>query len=200
MWLLKNNKGSANNDDEEHGAFRFNIETVHSTMVSGHIIRGKVKVGDTVQIIGMNNETLTTKVTKISKFAGECEEAVAPDLIGLTLKDITKDQVQVGQVVAKPNSIVATTKFDADVYVRTEEEQGGIPLADGHKLNFAIENNIKIKGTYKLPDGVKIVMPGNNTSISVTLTTPIAVDVGDDVLITNDDRKRISIATVTKVY
>lgn len=120
---------------DEHGAFLFSIEDVFTitgrgTVVTGNVQRGKLKVGDTVQIIGLSEEILTAEVTGIEMFRSQKDEATVGDNVGILLKDITREQVQRDQVLAKQNSIVAATKFDADVHVLSTEE-GGRSIAKG---------------------------------------------------------------------
>ena len=199
-----------NTSYDENGAFLFQISdkfniTGRGIVVTGQVERGKVKVGDTVQIVGFNDEILTTEVTGIELYRKPLEDAKAGDIVGIYLKDITIDQVQKGQVLSKPNSIVASIKFDANVHIRSKEE-GGInnPFFDGYKTQIYFRNdnkysNIGITGTIDLPDDIEMVSPGEDVSFTVSLESNVAMEVGTEFYIREDDRT-IGTGTITKVY
>ena len=204
LFSNQDKKEPTNTSYDENGAFLFSIEDVFTitgrgTVVSGKVERGKVKVGDTVQIVGLNNEILTTEVTGVEMFRQTSEEATVGDNAGILLKDITRAQVQRGQVLSKPNSIVAATKFDANVYILTKEEGGRqTPFFNGLKPQFYFRT-IDITGTITLPKGVEMVMPGDNVSFTTTLISPVAMEVGTEFSIREGGRT-IGEGTVTKVY
>lgn len=189
---------------DENGAFLFSIEDVFTitgrgTVVTGHVERGTVKIGDKVQIIGLNQEILTAEVTGIEMFRTTNNEATIGDNAGILLKDITREQVQRGQVLAKPNSIVAAKKFDADVYVLTPEEEGRqTPFFTNYSPQFYFRT-IETKGTITLPDNIEMVSPGDSVSFTTTLVSNVAMEVGTEFVI-REGGKIIARGTVTKVY
>ena len=189
---------------DENGAFLFSIEDVFTitgrgTVVTGHVERGTVKIGDKVQIIGLNQEILTAEVTGIEMFRSTNNEATIGDNAGILLKDITREQVQRGQVLAKPNSIVAAKKFDADVYVLTPEEGGRkTPFFTNYSPQFYFRT-ITITGTIELPDGIEKVNSGESVSLTTTLVSNVAMEVGTEFSIREGGRT-IGKGTVTKVY
>ena len=189
---------------DENGAFLFSIEDVFTitgrgTVVTGNVQRGKIKVGDTVQIVGLSEEILTTEVTGIEMFRQQKDEATVGDNAGLVLKDITREQVQRGQVLAKPNSIVAATKFDADVHILSKDEGGRhTPFFDEYRPQFYFRST-DITGKINLPESIEMVNPGENVSFTVELIHPIAIENGTKFSIREGGRT-IGTGTVTKVY
>ncbi|MBQ3511567.1 MAG: hypothetical protein IJA30_07520 [Bacilli bacterium] len=189
---------------DENGAFLFSIEDVFTitgrgTVVTGNVQRGKLKVGDTVQIVGLSEEILTTEVTGIEMFREQKDEATVGDNAGIVLKDITREQVQRGQVLAKPNSIVAATKFDADVHILSKEEGGRhTPFFDGYRPQFYFRTT-DITGVVDLPDNIEMVSPGEDVSFTTTLVSNVAMEVGTEFSIREGGRT-IGKGTVTKVY
>lgn len=189
---------------DENGALLFSIEDVFTitgrgTVVTGNVQRGKLKVGDTVQIIGLSEEILTTEVTGIEIFIEQKDEATVGDNAGIVLKDITREQVQRGQVLAKPNSIVAATKFDADVHILSKEEGGRhTPFVDGYRPQFYFRTT-DITGVIDLPDNIEMVGPGEDVSFTTTLVSNIAMEVGTEFSIREGGRT-VGKGTVTKVY
>lgn len=189
---------------DENGAFLFSIEDVFTitgrgTVVTGSVERGKLNVGDTVQIIGLSEEILTAEVTGIEMFRSQKEEATVGDNVGILLKDITREQVQRGQVLAKQNSIVAATKFDADVHVLSKEEGGrSTPFFDGYRPQFYFRTT-EITGVIDLPDNIEMVSPGEDVSFTATLVSNVAMEVGTKFSIREGGRT-IAKGTVTKVY
>lgn len=129
----------------------------------------------------------------------QLDEATVGNHPGIFLKDITKDQVQRGQVLTEPNSIVSANKFDADVYILSKEESGKYtPLFDDYSSQFYFRT-IDITGTISLPDNIKMVNPGYNVSFSVTLQKAVAMEVGTEFSIREGGRL-VGNGTVTKVY
>ena len=167
--------------------------------MTGNVQRGKLKVGDTVQIVGLSEEILTTEVTGIEMFREQKDEATVGDNAGIVLKDITREQVQRGQVLAKPNSIVAATKFDADVHILSKEEGGRhTPFFDGYRPQFYFRTT-DITGVVDLPDTIEMVSPGEDVSFTTTLVSNVAMEVGTEFSIREGGRT-IGKGTVTKVY
>jgi elongation factor Tu len=147
------------------------------TVVTGRIETGIVKVGETVSIIGFDNDTDTT-VTGVEMFRKLLDQGQAGDNVGLLLRGIKQEDVQRGQVVAKPGSIKAHSKFEAEVYILKKEEGGRHkPFFTGYKPQFYIRTT-DVTGEIKLPEGVEMVMPGDNAKMSVELIAPVALNEG----------------------
>ena len=197
-------EAGTNTTYDENGAFLFSIEDVFTitgrgTVVTGNVQRGKLKVGDTVQIVGLSEEILTTEVTGIEMFREQKDEATVGDNAGIVLKDITREQVQRGQVLAKPNSIVASTKFDADVHILSKEEGGRhTPFFDGYRPQFYFRTT-DITGVIDLPDNIEMVNPGEDVSFTTTLVSNVAMEVGTEFSIREGGRT-VGKGTITKVY
>ncbi len=148
--------------------------TGRGTVATGRVERGMVKVGDEVQIIGLSKEIKKTIVTGVEMFRKLLDQAVAGDNIGTLLRGIDRDQVERGQVLAKPGSITPHTKFEAEVYVLTKDEGGRhTPFFNGYRPQFYFRTT-DVTGSAKLPDGVEMVMPGDNIKMTIELITPIA--------------------------
>jgi elongation factor Tu len=162
--------------------FLMPIEDVFSikgrgTVVTGKITRGKVKVGDTIEIIGLK-ETKSTTVTGVEMFRKQLEEGLAGDNVGVLLRGIEKDQVERGQVLAKPGSVTPHTKFEAQVYILKKEEGGRhTPFFPGYRPQFYI-GTTDVTGEIQLPAGIEMVMPGDNAKMTVTLIVPVALEEG----------------------
>ena len=162
--------------------FLMPIEDVFSisgrgTVVTGRVERGQVKVGEEVEIVGFA-PTQKTVCTGVEMFRKTLDYGQAGDNVGLLLRGIKKDEVELGQVVAKPASITPHTKFKSEVYVLTKEEGGRhTPFFTGYRPQFYLRTT-DVTGVAKLPDGVEMVMPGDNVSMEVTLITPVALEEG----------------------
>jgi elongation factor Tu len=162
--------------------FLMPIEDVFSisgrgTVVTGRVERGQVKVGEEVEIVGFA-PTQKTVCTGVEMFRKTLDYGQAGDNVGLLLRGIKKDEVERGQVVAKPASITPHTKFKSEVYVLTKEEGGRhTPFFTGYRPQFYLRTT-DVTGVAKLPDGVEMVMPGDNVSMEVTLITPVALEEG----------------------
>jgi elongation factor Tu len=162
--------------------FAMPIEDVFSitgrgTVVTGRIEAGTLHVGDQVEIVGLR-ELQTTTVTGIEMFRKLLDEGRAGDNVGLLLRGIGKDDVERGQVIADPGSITPHTEFEGNVYVLTKDEGGRHnPFFDGYRPQFYFRTT-DVTGEVKLPEGTEMVMPGDNTEMSVTLGKPIAMDEG----------------------
>jgi len=149
--------------------------TGRGTVATGRIERGIVKQGEEVEIIGMG-EDRTTVVTGVEMFRKLLDEGRAGDNAGLLLRGIGKEEVQRGQVLAKKGSITPHTKFMAEVYVLTKEEGGRhTPFFNGYRPQFYFRTT-DVTGAAQLPEGVEMVMPGDNVQMEVELITPIAMD------------------------
>jgi len=147
------------------------------TVVTGRIERGKVKVGEEVEIIGLR-PTQKKVVTGVEMFRKLLDEGVAGDNVGLLLRATERKDVERGQVCAKPGSITPHTKFKAEVYILTKEEGGRhTPFFNGYRPQFYFRTT-DVTGTAQLPDGAEMVMPGDNTSLTIQLIAPIAMEKG----------------------
>jgi len=145
------------------------------TVVTGRIERGIVKPGDEIEIIGFR-PTQKTVTTSVEMFRKILDSGMAGDNVGLLLRGTKKDEVERGQVIAKPGSITPHTKFKGEVYILTKEEGGRhTPFFSGYRPQFYLRTT-DVTGVAKLPDGVEMVMPGDNVTLSVELVTPIALE------------------------
>jgi elongation factor Tu len=162
--------------------FLMPIEDVFSisgrgTVVTGRVERGKVKVGDEVEIVGLRDTTKTT-CTGVEMFRKLLDEGVAGDNVGVLLRGTKRDDVERGQVLAKPGSITPHTKFEAEVYVLSKEEGGRhTPFFGGYRPQFYFRTT-DVTGAVDLPEGVEMVMPGDNVKMTVSLIAPIAMEEG----------------------
>src|SRR5262244_498884 len=147
------------------------------TVVTGRIERGKIKVGEEVEIVGFR-ETRKTVVTGVEMFKKQLDEGLAGDNAGLLLRGIGKEEVERGMVLSKPGSITPHTKFKAEVYVLTKEEGGRhTPFFKGYRPQFYFRTT-DVTGVAELPSGTEMVMPGDNVSLVIELITPVAMDKG----------------------
>ncbi|MCS7163324.1 MAG: elongation factor Tu [Bacteroidia bacterium] len=150
--------------------------TGRGTVVTGRIERGRIRLNDPVDIVGLREEKLTSVVTGIEMFRKILEEGQAGDNVGLLLRGIEKDQVRRGMVVCAPNSVTPHKKFKAEVYILTKEEGGRhTPFTSNYRPQFFFRT-ADVTGTIKLPPEVPMVMPGDNVSIEVELIYPIAME------------------------
>jgi elongation factor Tu len=150
--------------------------TGRGTVATGRIERGIVKKGEEVEIVGMSDESRKTVVTGVEMFRKLLDEGRAGDNAGLLLRGVGKDEVERGQVLAAPGSIKPHTKFKAEVYVLTKEEGGRhTPFFNGYRPQFFFRTT-DVTGAAQLPEGVEMVMPGDNVQMEVELITPIAMD------------------------
>jgi elongation factor Tu len=162
--------------------FLMPIEDVFSisgrgTVVTGRVERGRIKVGDEIEIVGFG-PTQKTVCTGVEMFRKTLDFGQAGDNIGILLRGIKKDEVERGQVVAKPGSITPHPKFKAEVYVLTKEEGGRhTPFFSGYRPQFYLRTT-DVTGVATLPEGVEMVMPGDNVSLMVSLITPVALEEG----------------------
>jgi elongation factor Tu len=150
--------------------------TGRGTVATGRIERGIVKPGEEVELVGMAEESRKTVVTGVEMFRKLLDEGRAGDNAGLLLRGVAKDEIQRGQVLAKAGSITPHTKFKAEVYVLTKEEGGRhTPFFNGYRPQFYFRTT-DVTGAAQLPEGVEMVMPGDNVQMEVELITPIAMD------------------------
>jgi elongation factor Tu len=151
--------------------------TGRGTVATGRIERGQVKIGDEVEIVGLQ-ETRKTIVTGVEMYQKTLDSGIAGDNVGMLLRGIDKTMIERGQVIAKPGSIKPHTKFKAEVYVLSKEEGGRhTPFFPGYRPQFYIRTT-DVTGSIQLPEGVEMVMPGDNVAMQVELIQPIAVEEG----------------------
>jgi elongation factor Tu len=147
------------------------------TVVTGRIERGKVKTGETVELVGIS-PTRAIVVTGVEMFQKTLDEGVAGDNVGCLLRGIERDEVQRGQVLAQPKSILPHTSFSSEVYVLSKEEGGRhTPFFPGYRPQFYIRTT-DVTGSIELPEGVEMVMPGDNIQMKVELIQPVAIEEG----------------------
>jgi elongation factor Tu len=182
--------------------FLMPIEDVFSisgrgTVVTGRVERGKVKVGEDVEIVGFQ-PTMKKVVTGVEMFRKLLDEGVAGDNIGVLLRGLEKNEVERGQVLAKPGSITPHTKFTARVYVLTKEEGGRhTPFFNGYRPQFYLRTT-DVTGSMYLAEGVEMIMPGDNTDVTAELITPVAIEKGSKFAIREGGRT-VGAGTVTEI-
>ncbi len=164
------------------GAFLMPVEDVFSisgrgTVATGRVERGKIKVGEEVEIVGIKATTKTT-CTGVEMFRKLLDEGIAGDNVGVLLRGVKRDDIERGQVLARPGSITPHTHFEAEVYVLSKEEGGRhTPFFKGYRPQFYFRTT-DVTGEVTLPDGVEMVMPGDNIQMKVNLIAPIAMEEG----------------------
>lgn len=174
----------------------FSIEG-RGTVVTGRIERGKVKVGEEVEVIGLR-DTQKTAVTGIEMFNKSLDEGMAGDNAGLLLRGLKKEDVERGQVIAKPGSATPHTDFDAEVYILTKEEGGRhTPFFTGYKPQFYLRTT-DVTGEVALPQGTEMVMPGDTVTFIVTLIQPVALEEKQRFAI-REGGKTVGAGVVTKI-
>ena len=152
--------------------------TGRGTVATGRVERGQVRVGDEVEIVGIAEETSKTTVTGVEMFRKLLDYAEAGDNVGTLLRGITRDNIERGQVLAKPGSITPHTKFTAEIYVLTKEEGGRhTPFFTNYRPQFYFRTT-DVTGVVELPEGTEMVMPGDNVTITVELIHAIAIEKG----------------------
>src|SRR3970282_45921 len=168
---------------ETNKPFMMPVEDVFSikgrgTVVTGRVDRGKVKVGEPVEIVGLREKTFNSVVTGVEMFHKLLDEGMAGDNLGLLLRGVERDDVERGMVIAKPGSITPHTKFNAEVYVLRRDEGGAHkPFFTGSRPQFYIRT-MDVTGNIKLPEGVEMVMPGDNVNMEVELIVKVALEQG----------------------
>jgi elongation factor Tu len=151
--------------------------TGRGTVVTGRVEAGIVRVGETIEIVGIRDTTSTT-VTGVEMFRKLLDEGRAGDNIGVLLRGTKKDDVERGQVLCKPGSITPHTEFEAQVYILSKDEGGRhTPFFNNYRPQFYFRTT-DVTGTVELPEGTEMVMPGDNTEMTVTLIQPIAMEDG----------------------
>ena len=152
--------------------------TGRGTVATGRVERGQVRVGDEVEVVGIAEETSKTTVTGVEMFRKLLDYAEAVDNIGALLRGVSRDDIQRGQVLAKPGTITPHTKFSAEVYVLTKEEGGRhTPFFTNYRPQFYFRTT-DVTGVVELPEGTEMVMPGDNVTMEVELIHPIAIENG----------------------
>ena len=148
------------------------------TVVTGRIERGKVKVGEDCEIVGLPRDAARRLCTGVEMFKKQLDEGLAGDNAGLLLRGIAKEDVERGMVLAKPGSITPHTVFKGEVYVLSKEEGGRhTPFFNGYRPQFYFRTT-DVTGSAKLPEGTEMVMPGDNIALEITLHTPVAMEKG----------------------
>jgi len=152
--------------------------TGRGTVVTGRVERGRLKVGEQVEIVGLTEEPRVSVATGLEMFRKLLDEVMAGDNVGVLLRGVDKKDVERGQVLCKPKSIKGLTKFQAAIYVLSKEEGGRhSPFFNGYRPQFYFRTT-DVTGNIKLPEGVEMVMPGDNVTIDVELIMPIAIEEG----------------------
>ncbi|SIS61427.1 elongation factor Tu [Salimicrobium flavidum] len=170
-------------DRDTDKPFMMPVEDVFSitgrgTVATGRVERGQIKVGDDVEIIGLAPEAKKTTVTGVEMFRKLLDYAEAGDNIGALLRGVAREEINRGQVLAKPGSITPHTKFHAEVYVLSKDEGGRhTPFFDNYRPQFYFRTT-DVTGVIQLPEGVEMVMPGDNVEMTVELISPIAIEDG----------------------
>ena len=172
--------------------------TGRGTVGTGRIERGIVKVGDSVELVGMVEQVRTVTVTGVEMFRKLLDQGQAGDNVGILLRGVERDDVERGQVLAIPGSITPHTKFKAEVYVLKKEEGGRhTPFFTGYRPQFYFRTT-DVTGNVALPEGTEMVMPGDNVSVVVELITPIAIENGLRFAI-REGSKTVGAGVVTEV-
>src|SRR5690606_35045199 len=145
---------------------------------TGRIERGIIRVGEPGEIVGMQEEKLTSTVTGVEMFRKLLDEGQAGDNVGLLLRGIEKDEIERGMVIGKPGSITPHKEYECEVYVLSKEEGGRhTPFCKGYRPHFCFRKT-DVTGDIELPEGVEMVMPGDNTSFKLKLIQPVAMEEG----------------------
>jgi len=199
----ENIHSSTNTVHDENENFLLRIEDTFTisgrgTCVTGTVERGVVKKNDEVQIIGLDKETITTTVSGIEIFKSDLEQASVGENVAIFLQDVERDQVQKGQVLAKPNSIAAVKSFEANLSVLSPEDGGrNTPFFDGFSPKFYFLTYIS--GTIKLPKDKEMIMPGESALVTIMLEKAIAMEVGTEFYVKEGGRT-IAKGKVIKIY
>jgi elongation factor Tu len=152
--------------------------TGRGTVVTGRVEQGEIKIGDEIEIVGIHEKVEKTVVTGVEMFNKTLDSAQAGDNAGALLRGTKREEVERGQVLAKPGSITPHTHFKAEVYVLSKDEGGRhTPFFNGYRPQFYFRTT-DVTGSIKLPDGQEMVMPGDNTNMEIEMIQPIAMDQG----------------------
>lgn len=198
------NTTTINTNYDKDGAFFMPINDVFTitgkgTVVTGKITRGTIKLNDEIEIIGLNHEVKTTIVTGITSNREQWDSAQIGDSVALTLKDVSREEIEPGQVVAKPNSIKETKKIEANVYILTKEEGGRkTPIFPNYKPTFYFYDIAYITGTVTLLGGKESANPGDKVDMSVVLEKSVALEIGAEFTI-REGGTTIGRGTITKI-
>ena len=186
LAILKNDKGFSCLNEDKYTTIllvytdwpdRLGCETDHVTW-AGHFYQATIKVSEQVEIFGLTDETRTVVVTGVEMFRKLLDQAIAGDNIGVLLRGVQRTEIERGQVLAKPGTIKPLVHFDSEVYVLTKEEGGRhTPFFNGYRPQFYFRTT-DVTGVIKLPEGVEMVMPGDNIKMDISLITPIAIEKG----------------------
>jgi elongation factor Tu len=182
MKLLEALDGFPEPAREVDKPFLMSVEDVFSitgrgTVATGRVERGKLKVGDNIEIVGLQ-ETRKSVATGIEMFRKLMDETMAGDNVGVLLRGVEKDQIERGQVLAAPGSITPHIKFKGEIYVLSKEEGGRhTPFFNNYRPQFYVRTT-DVTGSIQLPKGTEMVMPGDNVTIEVDLLTPVALEKG----------------------
>jgi len=172
--------------------------TGRGTVATGRVERGTLKVGESVDIVGLTDESRTVVVTGLEMFRKVLDQAVAGDNIGALLRGVQRTEIERGQVLAKPGTITPHTKFEAEVYVLTKDEGGRhTPFFNGYRPQFYFRTT-DVTGNIELPEVVEMVMPGDNARFTIELITPIAMEEGSRFAIREGGRT-VGAGVVTKI-
>jgi len=183
--------------------FMMSVEDVFSikgrgTVVTGRIDRGTINVGDAADIIGLRDEIVSTTVTGVEMFHKLLDQGQAGDNVGLLLRGIDRDEVERGMVIAKPKSIQPHTKFMSEVYVLRKDEGGRHkPFFPGYRPQFYVRT-LDVTGAITLPEGVEMVMPGDNVNMEIELIVPVALEQGQSFAI-REGGLTVGAGVVTKI-
>jgi elongation factor Tu len=168
------------------------------TVVTGRVERGQIKASEEVEIIGMRDDIRKTVCTGVEMFRKTLDIGLAGDNLGCLLRGIDRDEVERGQVLAKPGSIKPHTKFMSEVYVLAREEGGRhTPFFTGYRPQFYIRT-MDVTGQIQLPEGVEMVMPGDNVQMQINLIVPVALEAGSRFAIREGGRT-VGAGVVTKI-
>lgn len=201
---VKTTTPTKNVSTNETGNFLLPVEDIFTisgrgTVATGRVERGSVKVGDEIQVIGLDREVITTKVIGIEMFHKTLDEAKEGDNAGLLLENVSREQIERGQVIVTPNSINTYKKFDAEITTLTKEAGGRhTPFFTNYRPQFYFRT-ADITGVITLPEGVEMVMPGDKVNATVELNKSVAMEEGDEFSI-REGGKTIGTGKVTKVY
>lgn len=173
--------------------------TGRGTVATGRIERGIVKVGEETEIVGFSEEVRKTVVTGVEMFRKLLDEGIAGDNVGILLRGVGREEIERGQVLAKPGSIFPHKKFESEVYVLSKDEGGRhTPFFKGYRPQFYFRTT-DVTGSISLPEGVEMVMPGDNITMSVELITPVALEQGSRFAIREGGRT-VGAGVITKVF
>ncbi|HLN12791.1 MAG TPA: EF-Tu/IF-2/RF-3 family GTPase, partial [bacterium] len=173
--------------------------TGRGTVATGRVERGRLKLGEEVEIVGLRADAKKTVATGIEMFRKVLDEAVAGDNVGVLLRGVEHDEIERGMVLAKPGSIHPHTEFTAEVYILTKDEGGRhTPFFTGYRPQFYFRTT-DVTGDVKLPDGVEMVMPGDNVTMEAALITPIALEEGQRFAVREGGRT-VGAGVVAKIH